>query len=131
MRAFKNALYFRLAQNFVRYQWLLTYLFGASPIAEAGFFDPVPAELQHPVRSIRNSRFGFVNLPQEQVGYESLPGHLAQLQAMIDAGTYFSAHEFYGPVRLKGQTSAQNFLTGAFVIWNCVILITRRLPRMV
>lgn len=110
--AFKNALYFRLAQNFVRYQWLLTYLFGASPIAEAGFFDPVPAELQHPVRSIRNSRFGFVNLPQEQVGYESLPGHLAQLQAMIDAGTYFSAHEFYGPVRLKGQNSAQNFLTG-------------------
>lgn len=36
--AFKNALYFQLAQNFVLHRWLLTYLFGASPIAEKGFF---------------------------------------------------------------------------------------------
>ena len=110
--AFKNALYFRIAQNFVRNQWLLTYLFGASPIAEKGFFDPLPAELARPVRSIRNSRFGFVNRPEEQVTYTSLTQHLAQIQQRIDAGTYFSAHEFYGPVRLKGQANAQDFLTG-------------------
>ncbi len=110
--AFKNALYFRIAQNFVRYQWLLTYLFGASPIAEKGFFETTPPELADPVRSIRNSRFGFVNRPEEQVTYASLPDHLAQLQRMIDAGTYFSAHEFYGPVRLKGRANAQDFLTG-------------------
>ncbi|NLR33042.1 gamma-glutamylcysteine synthetase [Levilactobacillus tujiorum] len=110
--AFKNALYFRIAQNFVRYQWLLTYLFGASPIAEAGFFETPPAELAGPVRSIRNSRFGFVNRPEEQVTYASLDRHLQQLQAKIDEGTYFSAHEFYGPVRLKGQANAQDFLTG-------------------
>ena len=110
--AFKNALYFRIAQNFVRYQWLLTYLFGASPIAEKGFFETMPSELAEPVRSIRNSRFGFVNRPEEQVTYASLESHLKQLQRMIDEGTYFSAHEFYGPVRLKGQANAKDFLTG-------------------
>lgn len=110
--AFKNALYFRITQNFVRYQWLLTYLFGASPIAEAGFFEDMPADLQQPVRSIRNSRYGFVNFPQEQVTYTSLTAHLTQLQDRIDDGTYFSAHEFYGPVRLKGQANARDFLTG-------------------
>lgn len=110
--AFKNAVYFRISQNFVRYQWLLTYLFGASPIAEKGFFETVPAELQHPVRSIRNSRYGFVNFPQEQVTYTSLTAHLTQLQDRIDEGTYFSAHEFYGPVRLKGRANAHDFLTG-------------------
>ncbi|MFC6207717.1 gamma-glutamylcysteine synthetase [Levilactobacillus tongjiangensis] len=110
--AFKNALYFRIAQNFVRHQWLLTYLFGASPIAEKGFFDLKPEALHNPVRSIRNSRYGFVNLPQEQVTYTSLPAHLTQLQRLIDDGTYFSAHEFYGPVRLKGQANERDFLTG-------------------
>jgi len=110
--AFKNALYFRVAQNFVRYQWLLTYLFGASPIAEKGFFETVPADLQEPVRSIRNSPYGFVNFPQEQVTYASLTAHLTQLQDRIDEGTYFSAHEFYGPVRLKGRANARDFLTG-------------------
>lgn len=110
--AFKNALYFRIAQNFVRYQWLLTYLFGASPVAEKGFFDPLPKELQQPVRSIRNSRFGFVNFDQERVTYTSLAAHLSQLQHFIDDGTYFSAHEFYGPVRLKGQANAHDFQTG-------------------
>lgn len=109
---FKNALYFRITQNFVRYQWLLTYLFGASPIAEKGFFETTPDALKRPVRSIRNSRYGFVNFPQEQVTYASLPAHLTQLQRLIDDGTYFSAHEFYGPVRLKGQGNARDFLTG-------------------
>src|SRR3712207_6328360 len=35
----KNYLYTILAQGFVRYRWIITYLFGASPIAEANYFD--------------------------------------------------------------------------------------------
>ena len=30
----KNAVLFGVARNFLRYQWLLTYLLGASPIAD-------------------------------------------------------------------------------------------------
>ena len=37
--AFKNALYLKLAQNYLRYRWVITYLFGAAPVAEQGFFD--------------------------------------------------------------------------------------------
>ena len=29
--AFKNALYLKLAQNYLRYRWVITYLFGAAP----------------------------------------------------------------------------------------------------
>ncbi len=32
--AFKNTLYLKLAQNFLNYRWLLTYLYGASSLAE-------------------------------------------------------------------------------------------------
>ena len=45
---FRNDLYLKLAQNFLRYRWLLTYLYGASPLAEADFFKKPPS---YPVRS--------------------------------------------------------------------------------
>ncbi|MFC6274242.1 gamma-glutamylcysteine synthetase [Levilactobacillus tangyuanensis] len=110
--AFKNALYFRLAQNYVRYQWLITYLFGASPIAEEGFFDTVPAPLRRPVRSILNSPYGRVNRAQERVTYASLASYLTHLQRNIDNGTFASTQEFYGPVRLRGQANERDFLMG-------------------
>lgn len=34
---FQNQLYMKLSQNFLRYRWLLTYLYGASPVAEEDF----------------------------------------------------------------------------------------------
>ncbi len=38
-KVFKNALYLKLARNFLRFRWFLTYLYGAAPLAEAGFYD--------------------------------------------------------------------------------------------
>ncbi|WP_279403792.1 hypothetical protein [Secundilactobacillus kimchicus] len=35
---FINAMYAKIAQGFVYYRWLITYLFGASPLAEQHFF---------------------------------------------------------------------------------------------
>lgn len=43
---------------------MITYLFGASPIAEQGFFDQ---EVPEPVRSFRNSDHGYVNKEEIQV----------------------------------------------------------------
>ncbi len=42
----------------MRYRWLITYLFGASPIAEKNYFEN-DFKLEHPVRSIRQSSLGF------------------------------------------------------------------------
>jgi len=102
---FKNALYFRVAQNFVRFQWLLTYLFGASPIAEQGFFDAVPAALSHPIRSIRQSGLLETGTP---VTYTSLADHLGDLQRL----STIAGAKVEGPVRLRGQAQPQDILTG-------------------
>lgn len=112
---FKNALYFQLAQNFVLHRWLLTYLFGASPIAEKGFFSKeTPKELDHPVRSIRNSIFGYVNEPQDKVDatiYASLDHYINGLNEAIDDHELYSKAEFYGPVRLRGQELVKDYRT--------------------
>ncbi len=110
---FKNALYFRITQNFVLNRWLLTYLFGASPIAEKGFFtSETPQALQHPVRSIRNSVYGYVNQEQDKVGvdvYTSLSRYTSQITDAINHHRLFSPAEFYGPVRLRGQESLPEY----------------------
>lgn len=103
--AFKNFLYFRVAQNFVRYQWLLTYLFGASPLAERGLFETLPTPLATPVRSLRYCGALPATAP---VTYTSLGAHLGALQRLSAMGAPLTAE----PVVLKGQAAPQDFLTG-------------------
>lgn len=113
--AFKNALYFQLAQNFVLHRWLLTYLFGASPIAEKGFLSAEDQkQLTHPVRSIRNSIYGYVNEPQDQVDatiYTSLDHYIDGINHAIDDHYLYSTAEFYGPVWLRGQDDIKDYRT--------------------
>lgn len=111
---FRNALYFRMAQNLVLNRWLVTYLFGASPVAEAGFFDQLPEDLTHPVRSIRNSHYGYANLPDDGVDatiYQSLPHFVDRLTDLIKTKKLYSQAEFYGPVRLRGMDNLNDIST--------------------
>ncbi|KRN05116.1 gamma-glutamylcysteine synthetase [Liquorilactobacillus sucicola DSM 21376 = JCM 15457] len=107
LTSFKNMLYFRITQNFVLHRWLLTYLFGASPIPEAGFFaDASDPCWTHPVRSIRNSRFGYVNDSADHVNvtlYSSFDSFVSGIETAVEDHHLFGPAEFYGPVRLRGQ----------------------------
>ena len=113
--AFKNALYFQLAQNMVLNRWLLTYLFGASPVAEKGYFESMgTAPLSGPARSLRNSQYGYSNQPADGVGagiYQSLPAFIETLEKQVAAGVLYSQAEFYGPVRFRGQKALPDYLT--------------------
>ncbi|MGM9891876.1 glutamate--cysteine ligase [Limosilactobacillus sp.] len=97
---FRNHLYFKLAQTYYLYQWLFTYLFGASPVTE-DMPDSFPDTLELPVRSIRASEFGDDNIASERITYNSLEEHIDQLQSFMDNGTFYSLKEFFGPVRLR------------------------------
>lgn len=97
----RNHIYFKLSQSFVRYRWLFTYLYGASPITE-NKLSHLPADLELPVRSIRCSSLGYANLENETITYNSLNEQIDQLKQSLADGTFCSLQEFYGPVRLKG-----------------------------
>lgn len=102
LAAFKNHLYFRLAQGFVAHRWLFTYLFGASPVL-ANPLKGMPDNLAFPVRSLRSSDFGYTNFSSETITYSSLGAQLDQLKRFVAEGKFYSLHEFYGPVRLKSR----------------------------
>ena len=64
---FKSEIYLKVARQYLRYRWLITYFFGASPIAEDHYF--IMDRTNEPVRSIRNSSFGYTNRPEIKVSY--------------------------------------------------------------
>ena len=105
--AFKNALYLKLAQNYLRYRWVITYLFGAAPVAEQGFFDQ---EVPEPVRSFRNSDHGYVNKEEIQVSFASLEDYVSAIENYIEQGDLIAEKEFYSAVRFRGQKVNRSFL---------------------
>lgn len=107
MIAFKNDLYLKLAQNYLRYRWVITYLFGAAPIAEQAFFDQ---EVPEPVRSFRNSDHGYVNKEEIQVSFASLEDYVSAIENYIEQGDLIAEKEFYSAVRFRGQKSNRSFL---------------------
>lgn len=107
MITFKNALYLKLAQNYLRYRWVITYLFGAAPTAEQGFFDQ---EVPEPVRSFRNSDHGYVNKEEIQVSFASLEDYVSAIENYIEQGDLIAEKEFYSAVRFRGQKVNRSFL---------------------
>lgn len=105
----QNQVYMTLARQFLRYQWLLIYLFGATPLAPTAYFKE-GQELEGPVRSIRASSYGYVNEPHIQVSFDSLKAYVTSLRALVDQGELIAEKELYESVRFRGSQSVQDLL---------------------
>lgn len=114
LKSFKNELYLTLASNFLRYQWLLIYLFGATPVAEDNLFDSVFFENKDhptkPMRSLRNSSYGFGNRPGLTVRYDKVDHYVKDIKQAVQLGLLFEEREFYGSVRLRGKSKTTSSL---------------------
>ena len=107
IRLFKNDLYLKLARNFLRFRWFLTYLYGAAPIAEEGF---LTREISQPVRSIRNSDLGYVNDQKIHISYASLESYVSDIEKYVAQGDLIAEKECYMPVRFRGQKENRLYL---------------------
>lgn len=98
----RSYIYLKTTRNYLRHRWLITYLLGASPLAEEGYFSENESAPTHPVRSLRNSHYGYTNHPDVQGDYTSVARYVAQIEALVEQGTLSEEKEFYAPVRLRG-----------------------------
>ncbi len=96
---FVNYIYIKIAQGFDYYRWLITYLFGNSPIAEKNFFKPEDDQPQHEVRSIRSSNYGLTS--DVTHNYRSVADYVKNIESNIKEGHLFSEAEYHSSVRLK------------------------------
>ncbi|MBP2623895.1 bifunctional glutamate--cysteine ligase GshA/glutathione synthetase GshB [Streptococcus oricebi] len=105
---FKNQLYLKLARNFLRYRWLFTYLYGAAPLAEAGF---LTSDISQPVRSFRNSQLGYVNESDLHFPYTSLEAYITSIENYVQQERLIAEKECYAPVRFRGQKKNRDYLS--------------------
>ncbi|WLV24619.1 bifunctional glutamate--cysteine ligase GshA/glutathione synthetase GshB [Aciduricibacillus chroicocephali] len=99
-RQFKTEIYLKVTRNYLHYQWFVTYFYGASPLSEKNFFDNDC--LTKPVRSIRNSKYGYSNHDDVHVSYSSIEKYITDLTQMVEKGLLIEEKEFYSSVRLRG-----------------------------
>lgn len=104
----KNSVYMKLARQFLRYQWLLVYLYGASPSAEDKYF----SDNNKPdgfVRSLRTSQYGYVNEKDIVVSYDSLEKYIEDLTGYVKNKKLIAEKEFYSSVRFRGEDTVAKF----------------------
>ncbi|QER66827.1 glutamate--cysteine ligase [Paucilactobacillus nenjiangensis] len=96
----ENYMYTKIAQGFMRYRWLITYLFGASPIAEKNYFETGEGPA-NPIRSVRQSSYGFGT--KFQGDYSDVQSYVDRILQGAEDGILISDYEFHGAVRFKGE----------------------------
>ncbi|HEX3014114.1 MAG TPA: glutamate--cysteine ligase, partial [Methanobacterium sp.] len=100
-RLFIDEIHFGLARNFLRYSWILIYLFGASPFCHPTYYPVIKKELTiiqkccpnyediienciQYATSLRVSRFGYSNsLKKENMYFNSLEEYSTKLRKML------------------------------------------------
>lgn len=135
MTEFTDDLYFIVARNYLRYRWLLIYLFGASPTFEDTFNAVLREDIEnirkccpeccnyftYYATSLRASRFGYSNPVQAgySVYYNSKEEYIQKIRALMSKKSRKYAmlltqlndkilqkdSEFYSPIRLKQITN--------------------------
>ncbi len=100
-RLFIDEIHFGLARNFLRYSWILIYLFGASPFCHSSYYPVIKKELMliqkccpdpeniienclQYATSMRVSRFGYSNsLKNENIYFNSLKEYSTKMHKML------------------------------------------------
>lgn len=109
-KEFKDAIYFQVARNLLRYRWLLIYLTGASPVFDKSYMERCVAlsdsndEISYffpKMNSLRNSMCGYRNEKPLHVSYNSMKDYVHDLNELIAAKELLSVKEFYSTVRVK------------------------------
>ncbi len=102
LTAFKNDMYLSVTRNFLRYRWLIIYLFGASPDCDETYIPVITRELEIIQKccpeyidimgdfnkfatSLRVSRFGYSNTANRSfdVFYNSLEEYIRKINIMM------------------------------------------------
>ena len=104
----KNEVYLKLARQFIRYQWLLIYFYGASPMAEDKYFSN-SLKPKNFARSLRTSKFGYVNEDDIKVSYSSLEKYIEDITGYVNSGKLIAEKEFYSSVRFRGADTIVKF----------------------
>lgn len=116
---FKNSIYLKIARNYLRYRWIIVYLFGASGFGHKTYGCSCCMNVSEEISkdsftneeavSYRNSDCGYRNKIELLPDYSNVKNYIRSLNSFIKDNLIDSHKELYSAVRLKPQ-DADNFM---------------------
>ncbi len=107
-------LYLKLARN-PPFRFL-TYLYGAAPLAEAGFWmSQLRLLFVHPEIAYH----GYVDTTSISMSF--LPLVMSRTSKPVESGNLGAEKEFTSPVRFRGQNEIEIIWNKALLTWNCAV----------
>lgn len=121
LQAYTDQLYLKISRNYLRYNWLLVYLLGATNTIHKTYDENCIATLEEiseetysnqDAVSFRNSCCGYQNKQLIVPNYETLESYVESINEYVESGVLKGIRELYAHVRLKGygEYTAQNLL---------------------
>ena len=108
---FKNAIYLKMARNYLRYRWILIYLLGASNSVHQTYGCRDCMNISKKIGrdtftndgaiSYRNSDCGYRNKIELTPDYSSVESYIRSLESFLNDKLIYSHKELYSAVRLK------------------------------
>ena len=103
----RERIYMKMVRNFMRYRWLLIWLYGESPLAEDNFsVRSLKTGESQPMKcgvslSLRTSPLGYRNKEEFTLDFSSMAAYRRCLDEIIQDGRLSSEKELYLPLRMK------------------------------
>lgn len=116
-KEFKDSIYLKVVRNYLRYRWLIVYLFGAAPIVHESFINSCKCPLKEVNHneysslgaiSHRNGKCGYKNKIDLFPSYNTVSEYLESIDGYIKDELIDSHKELYSQVRLK-PSDTKNF----------------------
>ena len=105
-KKFSDELYLKIARKYLKYSWIIVYLYGSSPCYDKTF-DNDDIMLNNfkskNVTSIRNGIFGYRNLQYTNVSLNSLENYVDDINIAINNKIIIDPREYYAQLRLKSK----------------------------
>lgn len=117
-KEFKNNVYMKMARNYLRYRWILVYLFGSTTAMHESYVKECVDRLtkvadesysNEGALSYRNGCCGYRNKTELFPCYNSVDDYISSIQSFINDGIILSHKELYSQVRLKAQDNKNYF----------------------
>lgn len=112
----ESDVYLKLAEQLVRYSWLIVALTAASPAMDASWTDyaKIGQTVYGEYSSVRCSEKGYWNSFLPVLSFGSIDAYIDSVESYVKSGALYSFSELYYPIRLKpaGVNTLENLRNG-------------------
>lgn len=117
-KTFRDNTYLKVARNFLRYRWIISYLLGSTGVVHESFTANCVSKLNQITEgafsnkgatSYRNSECGYRNKVELYPDYSSTSCYINSIKKYINSGLIESPKELYSSIRIKAKNNHNLF----------------------